>query len=358
MSRPTFLQINLAALRHNLTCVRKSAPHSQVMVMIKANGYGHGLVETAHALIDSDAFGVAFLEEALVLRAAGIKKPIVLMEGFFDVTELQEIAQHDLEIVVHQYEQLEILERETLAKPIMVWLKINTGLHRLGFAPQEAHNAWQRLSQCANVKEQPRVLSHFSEPDNLLQPTTRDQFTLFNQSIAGLSVMRSLANSAGVLAWPDMHCEWVRPGIMLYGVSPFMDKTGLDHGLKPVMTLCSKLMAVYPVRKGQGIGYGRTFICQEDMMIGIVAIGYGDGYPRHAKNGTPVLVNNKIVPLVGRVSMDMIAVDLCSQPNAKIGDPVVLWGEGLPVEKVASSADTIAYELLCHVTSRVRRIYL
>jgi alanine racemase len=356
MPRPTFLQINSTALRHNLQRVRQLAPHAKVMAMIKANAYGHGLVEVAQALSDSDAFGVAFLEEALLLRAAGIKNSIASLEGFFDQAELKEVVRHDVEVVVHQYEQLELLERATLTKSITVWLKIDTGLHRLGFAPQEVHDVWRRLQYCNNVKEI-RLLSHFSEPDNLLQPTTYDQFALFKQSVTGLTAPRSLANSAGILAWPDMYCEWVRPGIMLYGVSPFADKTGLDHDLKPVMTLRSELIAVYPLSKGHAVGYGRTFVCQEDTMMGIVAIGYGDGYPRHAKNGTPVLVNNKIVPLIGRVSMDMIAVDLCSQPNAKIGDPVVLWGEGLPVEKVASSAETIGYELVCKVTPRVRRIY-
>jgi alanine racemase len=353
--RPTYLQINCEALRHNLQRVREFAPHSKVMGMIKANAYGHGLIEVARALKDADAFGVAFLEEALALRAAGIQNSIVLMEGFFNAAELDQICRHDLEIVVHQYSQLEILEQNKLNKPLTVWLKIDTGLHRLGFLPKEVTAVWQRLRACNNVQGEPHLLSHFASPDDLSKPTTLQQFDCFNTSIIGLNSPRSLANSAAIIAWPTIRCEWIRPGIMLYGVSPFTDKTGADYNLQPVMTLRSELIAIQPLQKGDAVGYGGVWTCPEDMRLGMVAIGYGDGYPRHAKNGTPVLVNGKITPLVGRVSMDMITVDLRTQPNAKIGDPVVLWGEGLPIELVARSADTIAYELLCSVTPRVRR---
>lgn len=354
MTRPTYMQINADALRHNLKQVRKLVPSSRVLAMIKANAYGHGLINVAHALADADAFGVAFLEEALQLRAAGIQQPIVLMEGFYGATELAEISQNDLAVVVHQYSQLEILEQQELKTPLTVWLKIDTGLHRLGFLPEEVAEVWRRLKKCKHVGEI-HLLSHFTEPDDLYKSTTLQQLACFDRSIAELSAQRSLANSAAILAWPATHYEWVRPGIMLYGVSPFADKIGADHNLQPVMTLRSELIAVQSLCKGDTVGYGGTWICPENMPVGIIAIGYGDGYPRHAKNGTPVLVNNAVVPLIGRVSMDMIAVDLRTQPHAKIGDSVVLWGEGLPVEQVAHAAGTIAYELLCHVTPRVRK---
>lgn len=355
MTRPTFVEINTQALQHNLQRVRVHAPHSAVLAMIKANAYGHGLIKVAHALAGADALGVAFLEEALQLRAAGIQQPIVLMEGFFTAAELTEMVQHDLEIVVHHAEQLTMLESVKLAQPLTVWLKIDTGMHRLGFAPAQVQAAWQRLQQCANVKPEIGLLSHFADPDDLTKPTTSLQFACFNTCVQGLPQLRTLANSAAIIAWPDTHYEWVRPGIMLYGVSPFAGSVGADDDLQVVMTLRSELIAIHQLQKGDAIGYGGTWICDEDMLMGVVAIGYGDGYPRHAVNGTPVLVNGKIVQLAGRVSMDMITVDLRTQPNAKVGDPVVLWGEGLPVEQVARFADTIAYELLCGVTERVRR---
>lgn len=355
MTRPTSLNIHLPSLVHNLNRVRTLAPNSHIMAMIKANAYGHGLIEVGQALKTADAFGVAFLEEALELREAQLKTRIVLLEGFFNVSELDAAIHNDCDIVIHHTEQLDILERHRLAKPLNVWLKIDTGMHRLGFDPSLVHTVWKRLSLIPQVKI--FLLSHFIEPDNLSKQTTRRQFELFNHVIEGLSAPRSLANSAGIIAWPETQYEWVRPGITLYGVSPFADKTGLDYDLQPVMTLRSELIAIKSLKKGDTVGYGATWVSPDERKIGTVAIGYGDGYPRHAKNGTPVLVNNKIAPLIGRVSMDMIMVDLQDQPEAKVGDPVVLWGEGLPVEKVAQCSDTIAYELLCKVTSRVKRNY-
>lgn len=358
MTRPTYLTINSAALRHNFQQVRKWAPASAVMAMIKANAYGHGLVETALALPMADAFGVAFLEEALLLRAAGIQQPIVLLEGFFNHAELDSIVQQQLHTVVHQHEQVTLLEQARLSKPVPVWIKLDTGLHRLGFNPSELPALWSRLQACPNVAAELHLLSHFADPDDLNKTTTVKQFEYFTQWTQGLVAPRSLANSAAILAWPMTHYEWVRPGIMLYGVSPFTAKVGADFALQPVMNLYSQLIAIHQRRQGDAIGYGGTWVCPEDMQIGVVAIGYGDGYPRHAKNGTPVLVNNERVPLIGRVSMDMITVDLRTQPRAKIGDPVLLWGEKLPIEQVACHADTIAYELLCGVTTRVRRRYI
>ncbi len=355
MSRPTWLEIDTAALQHNLKRVRTYAPHSAVLAMIKANAYGHGLKETAEALNDAEALGVACLQEALQLRAAGIKQTIVLMEGFFTADELLAIGENDLDVVIHHPRQLEILANQPPTKPIAIWLKIDTGMHRLGFLPQEVDQVWQHLITLPWLKGKPKLLSHFSDPDRLEKSSTLAQFKCFNDCNKNFSDQRSLANSAAIIAWPETHFEWVRPGIMLYGVSPFADREGADFGLEPVMTLHSQLMAVKQLQKGETIGYGGTWACPENMPVGVVAIGYGDGYPRHAVNGTPVLVNDHKVPLVGRVSMDMLTVDLRTQPNAKIGDSVILWGKGLPVEKIARNADTIGYDLLCKITNRVTR---
>jgi len=351
--RATQVVIDLSALRHNLQQVRSAAPGSKVMAAIKANGYGHGLVRVAQALQHADAFGVASIGEAIQLRQAGIKQPIVLLEGFFQADELPLIAQHDFIIAVHHAAQLEMLERAQLERPVQVWLKVDSGMHRLGFEPTAVPAAWQRLECCTNVAKVIGFMTHLANADNREDSATEAQLELFRQVTAGLPGQRSIANSAAVLGWPQSHSEWVRPGIMLYGISPFLSGDGREHGLRPVMTLRSELIAVNRLKRGDAVGYGGTFVCPEDMPVGVVAAGYGDGYPRHAPAGTPVLVNGRRVPLVGRVSMDMITVDLCSQPDAKPGDPVVLWGEGLPVEEIAAHAGTIAYELVCRVMPRV-----
>lgn len=356
MSRPTFLEIDLKALKHNLKKVKAYAPNSAILAMIKANAYGHGFEQVAKTLDEADAFGVACIEEALQLRAAGVRKRIILVEGFFKSEELAAIAAHDLDIVIHHPDQLHILEQQKLTKPIQVWLKIDTGMHRLGFMPAEVPSVWQRLLKCPVIKSTPKLMSHFSDSDNLSSFVTAQQLRCFNECTLGIKAERSLANSAAIIAWPQTHFDWIRPGIMLYGASPFADKTGADFDLQPVMTLHSELIAVHQLAKGAAVGYGGTGVCPENMPVGIVAIGYADGYPRHAKNGTPVLVNNKKVPLIGRVSMDMISVDLRTQPNAKVGDPVILWGRGLAVEQVAKEAETVGYELLSGIQQRVARI--
>lgn len=353
MSRNTYVHIHLDALKHNLKCVRRAAPDSAVLAMVKANAYGHGLIQAAQVLSDADALGVACLEEAVELRQAGITQPIVLVEGFFHWDELSIISELQLDIVVHHLLQVEALEQCILPHPLSIWLKLNTGMHRLGFAPEEVHLMWERLAQCSAVR-QLRLMTHLANADDTESTSTSEQLALFEQATAGLLGERSLANSAGILQWPETHADWVRPGIMLYGISPFPGQLGLDYGLQPAMTVSSELMAVHWAAQGESVGYGSQWVCPEDMPIGVVAIGYGDGYPRHARDGTPVLLNGQPVPLVGRVSMDMITVDLRTQPHANIGDPVVLWGEGLPVEIVATYADTIAYELLCGMGNRSR----
>jgi alanine racemase len=351
--RRTEVCLDLEALRHNLQQLRKAAPASRVMAAIKANGYGHGLERVARTLSDVDALGVACLEEAVKLREAGITTPITLLEGFFHADELPLICLHDLDVVVHHTQQITILEQQPLSAPLRVWLKVDSGMHRLGIPAEETTVEWQRLAAITSV-EPVGLMTHLANADDLADACTERQLRVFRLACDGLPGERTIANSAGLLGWPQSHAEWNRPGIALYGVSPFIGSSAAQHGLRPVMTLRSELIAVNHLKRGDAVGYGGSWCCPEDMAVGVVAVGYGDGYPRHAASGTPVLLNGRRVPLVGRVSMDMISVDLRGQPGACIGDEVVLWGEGLPVEEIAEHATTIPYELLCGVTGRVR----
>ncbi len=348
--------IDLSALRYNLQRVREAAPHSRVMAVIKANGYGHGMLRVAAALNDADALAVARVNEGVTLREAGEKRPIAILEGFFDRDDLEVAAGNDLELVVHEPGQIDQLEQHDSARPVTCWLKLDTGMHRLGIAPEEAATAFRRLTNCTAVKGEVRLMTHLANADDLSDPATARQLQVFRELVGEFGTDACSANSGGVLGWKESHTEWVRPGIMLYGVSPFLNRNAEDDGLRPVMTLRSRVIAVNHYRKGDGIGYGGSWLCPEDMNVGVIAIGYGDGYPRHAGFGTPVLVNGYRVPLVGRVSMDSITVDLRTRPEVRVGDPVVLWGEGLPVEEVARAADTIPYQLLCGVARRVEMI--
>ena len=355
---PTKAIIDLSACQHNLSVAKQAAPNSKCIAIIKANGYGHGMVEIAKALTDADAFGVARIDEALRLRKAGITIPILLLEGFFSQGELNLISENNIDSVIHNEEQLQILE-QSKNKPINVILKIDSGMHRLGFDPADVINVIQRLERCSSVYKPFKLMTHFANADDKQDDKTLKQIDIFFQSIETLSDNESsIANSAGILGWPQSHSAWNRPGIMLYGVSPFDDSSASVHNLKPVMTLSSKLISIKRIKKGEAIGYGGTYVCEKDMKVGIVAIGYGDGYPRHAKTGTPVLVNGKRCSLLGRVSMDMICVDLNEQDEVKVNDDVVLWGKGLPVEEIAECSDTIGYELLCGVTNRVDFKYI
>lgn len=351
--RATTADLDLDALRHNLARARSLAPRQRVLAVIKANGYGHGATRLLPALGEADALAVACIEEALILREAGATQPILLLEGVFEAAELALCEQHRFWIVVHEPGQVAMLERHRPQRPLSVWLKIDTGMHRLGFAPEQVRAVWQRLRDCPAVDPALRLMSHLSSADDPSDSATREQLAVWEQTVAGLPGERSFANSAGVLAWPAAHQDWIRPGVLLYGVNPLLEQTGPAVGLRPVMTLSTRLIAVKSCRRGERVGYSGTWVCPEDMTIGVAAIGYGDGYPRHAPSGTPMLVNGQPAALAGRVSMDMVTVDLRSQPQAQVGDPVVLWGQGLPVETVAAYAGTIAYELLCGVTARV-----
>ncbi|MFO1069998.1 MAG: alanine racemase [Geminicoccaceae bacterium] len=348
--RPATVTIDLAALRHNLRRVRELAPRSRVVAVVKANGYGHGAARLLPALGEADMLGVACIEEALVLREAGAAQPILLMEGVFEAAELPDCARLGFEVAVHTLDQVRMLETTRLEPPLTCWVKVDSGMNRLGLAPEEAAGAIGRLQACPSVAGL-RLMSHFASADLPDSPQTARQLERLGAVLA--EGERSLANSAGVIAWPQAHADWVRAGIMLYGVSPMAGRTGADEGLRPVMTLATRLIAVKPVRTGDTVGYAGTWQAGRDSRIGIAAIGYGDGYPRHAPSGTPVLLAGTPVPLAGRVSMDMVAVDLTDRPEARIGDPVTLWGPALPVERIADAAGTIAYELLCGITGRV-----
>jgi alanine racemase len=355
MGRTAEALIDPAALSHNLSRVREAAPGTRVMAVIKADAYGHGIATAVQALAGADAFAVACLSEGVGLRELGATAPIVALQGFTDPGQVDAFAEQRIDPVVHQPWQLDALESARPSRRLRAWLKVDTGMNRLGFAPGEAAVVWERLRVCEAVEGPPGLMTHMANADDRSDAATERQLALFEQATREIEAERSLANSGCILGWPRTRADWVRPGIMLYGVSPFVDTVGAEHGLHPAMTLRTRLIGVRRRSRGDRVGYGGTWECPEDMPVGIAAIGYGDGYPRHAASGTPVLVAGREAPLVGRVSMDMLAIDLREVPRAVPGAEVVLWGEGLPVERVATAADTIAYELLCSVSGRVDR---
>lgn len=350
--------IDLNALQFNNRELKNRAPKSKILTVVKANGYGHGLLEIAKNSTGSDAFGVARIEEALQLRAGGIVKPILLLEGFYSKNDLPILVTNNIQTVVHCEEQLVDLEQAELESPVVVWLKLDTGMHRLGVRSEQYHEFVERLHECDNVAKPLRYMSHFGCADELENPITQQQIDSFITHTNGCHGERSIAASSGILAWPSSHFEWVRPGIISYGVSPFCDKTSQELGFKSVMTLKSHLIAVRDVKQGESVGYGAIWTSERDTKVGVIAIGYGDGYPRTAPNGTPVWVNQRIVPTAGRVSMDMLTVDLGPDSQDRVGDEVILWGNELPVENVAQHIGTIAYELVTKLTSRVQMSYV
>lgn len=363
MSRVTRAVINLSALKHNLNIAKQAAPLQKIMAVVKADAYGHGMARVAKSLADeldsTHAFAVASIDEAIVLRSVGITHSIVVLEGFNTSSDLELLVQHNISVVVHHISQIILLELHAeQANNLNVWLKIDTGMHRLGFRPDDVKKMYRRLLD-AGVNTQIGLMTHLANADDIQDTKSEQQIALFNKLVDGNPADTSIANSAGILGWPSSHGHWVRPGIMLYGVNPFVASSQSEVAdLKPVMTLSAALISVNKILKGESIGYGSTWTCSEDMSMGVVSIGYGDGYPRHAPSGTPVLVNGQRVPLIGRVSMDMLMVDLREQPDAKVGDEVVLWGSDLPVEEIAKAAGTIGYELLCGVTKRVQFSYI
>lgn len=353
MSRLIRAIIDTHALRANLETVRQRAPGTHVMAVVKANAYGHGLVPTALALADADAFAVARLEEGLSLRAAGIDRPIVLLEGVLTREQLLEAARHGFDLVVHDPLQVELLEGFSNAHRFVLWVKIDTGMNRLGFRPTEFPQAFERLQKLRPAPLEIRLMTHLARADAPDGTMTRQQIARFVNLTRHLVCATSIANSAAVLIGAGIQCEWVRPGLALYGVSPFADRTGPDFNLQPVMTLEASVIATRRVPQGETVGYDGIWKAERDSTIAIVTAGYGDGLPRNLPNGTPVLIGGRRAPLVGRVSMDMIAVDVTDLPPVHVGMSVTLWGKDLPVEEIARHAGTIPYELLCGVSQRV-----
>ncbi|MTI13570.1 alanine racemase [Sansalvadorimonas verongulae] len=348
MSRPTKATINLSALRHNLQFAR-SITGTKVIGVIKADAYGHGSIPIAQVLEEQkiECLAVACIEEAIVLREAGVQSPILLLEGFYGAAELPIMEHYDLFAVIQQQEQIDILN-QWKGKPFKVWLKIDTGMHRIGFLPSEFPSAYKQLKESENVS-QIVLMTHFACADEPEKPTTIDQIDLFAQTIEGKAEETCSSNSAGILHWPEANGNWVRPGLLLYGSSPFTTPHPLADRLKPVMEVTSQIFAIRKLGAGVPIGYGQTYVTDHPCTVGVVAMGYADGYPRHAPSGSPVLVNGQRTRILGRISMDMMTIDLTHLPNTKIGDTVMLWGDNLPATEVAHHAGTISYELFCNL---------
>lgn len=330
---------NYAALKHNLQQVQNLAPRSSILAMIKSNAYGHGLEDSALALQNADAFGVISLEEGIRLRQIGLKHPIFLMQGISTSQDLLHAAAHNFTLVLHDLCQLEIIQKQKILYPLSIWIKVDNEMNHLGFKLKEVVSVYQQLHQCKYVKKPIGLMTHLSQADKEFISHHLKEFDAATKNLPG---PRSFANSATIIEHPELHADMVRPGVMLYGASPFRGRIGKEFSLNPVMTLCSFLIAIRDIQKGERIGYDGALISDIKRRIGVVGIGYGDGYPHHAKTGTPVLVGNTICPLLGHVSMNTLVVDLTLHPAAKIGDAAILWGEGLPVEYVAEQCNTNA----------------
>lgn len=353
--RPARALIDLSALRHNYR-LAKSLSGCRALAVVKANAYGHGALACAAALdSEADGFAVSAIEEALQLREAGHRQPIVLLEGWFEASELELICRHQLWPVIHHHGQLQDLLQADLSQPLHVWLKLDSGMHRTGFSAADYPTVWRQLQASGKVTSLTRM-THFARADEPETGRTEQQLEAFEQATLGLEGASSLCNSAGVLAWPQAHGDWIRPGIMLYGASPFGFPQPQASQLQPVMQLDSRVIAVHQIAASEPIGYGSRFVTGRPSRIGLVAMGYADGYPRHARDGTPVLVDGQRTTLVGRVSMDMLTVDLTDLPGTGLGSHVRLWGKGLDAGEVASHADTISYQLFCNL-NRVPRHY-
>lgn len=348
MKRKTRALINLAHLKKNLALTKKIAGRSRIMAVVKADAYGHGINAVCEALSSADAFAVACVDEALEMRAGGIQKPIVALQGFSTAAELQAAITHAVQVIVHHPEQLKILQHTPPADTLEIHLKLDTGMGRLGFDPSQFKKIVAELHTILTPPPKITVMTHLACADELDNPATERQLEAFDRALRQQQYPRSIANSAALLAWPQSHCKWVRPGLMLYGVNPFdADTAGVARvKLHPVMSLRAPIISVKTCRKGTRIGYGGEYRCPRDMVTGIVAAGYADGYPRHMKRTPSVFIHGRRAPVVGRVSMDMIAVDLTSV-DARTGDEVELWGENISVAEIASNAETISYELLC-----------
>lgn len=361
MARNLRASIDLTAIRDNYLFAKSLAKTARAAAIIKADAYGHGASIVARYLAPTvDAFGVACIEEALELKEAGITKPVLLLEGFFDADELPLIVRHGFWLVIHSFEQLSRLEAYARSSgslgSIDIWLKVDTGMHRLGITAHAANEALARIGCLPGIGEVV-VMTHFACADELDLHHTHRQIESLSSVIATAGNSVSMSNSAGVLAWPESHYQWIRPGIMLYGGSPFSTDNPHAERLRPAMTLTTELIAIRDVPTGDRVGYGGTYCCERSTRIGTIAVGYADGYSRHARNGTPVYLNGKRACIAGRVSMDMVTIDLTDHPYAAVGDTVELWGENVSVNEVASCCDTIPYVLLSGLTKRIKRQY-
>ena len=351
MTRPIFASLDMQALKNNLSVVRRAAPGARVWSVVKANGYGHGIDRIHSALGSTDGFALLNIEEAILLRERGWKGPILMLEGFFHAEDLPLYDQYRLTTSVHSNWQLKAIQNASLKAPLDLYVKVNSGMNRLGFAPERLHAVWQQLRGMKNVGDM-TLMTHFATADG--PEGIDDAMRRVEQAAEGLACPRSLANSAATLWHPQAHCDWVRPGIVLYGASPSGQWQDIaDSGLKPVMTLGSEIIGIQNLQPGDAVGYGSTWRASRAQRIGIVACGYADGYPRVAPEGTPVLVDGVRTGIVGRVSMDMLTVDLTPCPQAGIGTPVELWGKEIKIDDVASACGTIGYELMCAVAPRV-----
>ena len=350
MSRPIQATISVSALRHNYAVAKRAALQSKVLAVVKANAYGHGLQRVVHALPKADGFATVELEGAVAVRERGFAEPILLLEGFFEPAEIPVIAGSDLAVVVHNEEQLRMLEAARPPKPLDGYFKINTGMNRLGFAAKDVRRMLERLQKSGAAKSI-TLMTHFATADG--SQGVEEAMRRFDAATEGIALPRSLANSAAIFAHPETHGDVARLGIALYGATPFADRSAESLGVKPAMTLTSQLIAIQDLNPGDAVGYGAAFRSERAMRVGVVACGYADGYPRHAPSGTPILVGGVRAKTAGRVSMDMITVDLASAPDARIGTPVVLWGEGMPIDEVAYAAGTVGYELMCALAPRV-----
>ncbi len=354
--RPSFAFLSAENLKHNINTIKKLVGPTKIIAMVKANAYGHGIRSTAQTLEGyADVFGVASLDEALAIRKIGIKTPILLMEGVFDYNELAIAAEEGIHVALHNLVQLNWLEQ--FSKPLYVWLKVSTGMGRLGFSINLANKVYQRLLELNFVQKPIKIFSHFSCADEKENPINNQQINTFKNFIANKKGEYSFCNSAALFNFQNCHYDYVRPGLALYGISPFPNKTAESLNLKPVMTVCSELIAVHQMEKGQSVGYGACYVCETDMPVGIIAFGYGDGYPITTKKNTPILVNNVRCPILGSISMDMMAVDLRPYPNAQIGSKVVLWGKDLEATEIAACTNQIPWSLICGIQNRVRCIW-
>ena len=351
MPRPIRATISAAALAHNLGIARNLAGPAKIWAVVKANAYGHGLLRAAQAMAAADGFAILDFVDALRLRNAGVAKPILMLEGFFKAEDIALLARHRLTPVIHNIEQVEMLQKSLPNPPLEVYLKVNSGMNRLGFTMDNVRLAWNALEANKGVASV-TLMTHFADADG--EEGISGQLQWFGVETRAFEAQRSLANSAALLRFAEeSRADWVRPGIMLYGCSPLAFKSAEEIGLKPAMTLCSEIVGVQHLEKGERVGYGFAYQAGQEMTIGVVACGYADGYPRHAPSGTPVLVAGQRTRTVGRVSLDMLCVDISDIEQAYVGTPVTLWGEGLPCEEVAQAAGTVSYELLCGLAPRV-----